>query len=662
MREDTIQLFDGFTLDLARGCLLREGEEFHLRPQSYEVLKYLAENKGRLISKDKLIEEVWQGRAVTDGSLGKCIEEVREALGVHARHYVRNVRGRGYILDPELVERNKSEGSPIWTEQIELLRVMVEDEEERGELDENDQSTSQFGSLIAPTAGTVAMSESSAAHTRSHAGFVVSRIKRHKRAAVIAVAALAIITATLLYFTRFASRRAAIRSVAVLPFANGSGDPNLEYLSDGLSESLIDRLSQLPQLKVTARSSAFMYKGRQVDPREAARALGVEALVTGRVVQRGDDLQIRAELVDTRDGTQVWGEQYSRRAADMQAVQEEISSRISERLLVRLGGAQDSHLTKRATENSQAYQFYLNGLFHLRKGGFEDVKRALDYFTQAVSLDANFALAWAGVAHANRYFSGNSLLDPKESLAKAKAAALKALELDETLAEAHVELAGIKQDDWDWAGAQRHYKRAVELNPSLVEAHTRYSLYLSIMERHAEALAEIKTAEELDPLRVGLRIRETEALMLARQYDEAIELYQSIRLETNTGTLQLGSMYEAKGRYERAINEYRKAVSVYSDLPYAVISLGHALAMSDKKGEAREILDKLKSTKKYVSPAELAILYVGLGDKEGALASLEKAYAARDLQLQYLKLESRYDSLRLDPRFRNLVRRVGLPE
>src|SRR5712691_7823605 len=341
----------------------------------------------------------------------------------------------------------------------------------------------------------------------SSAEYVIGEVKRHKRGAALVLAALVIAAAVAAfgYFKYFGSRSRAINSIAVLPFTNASADPSIEYLCDGISESLIDTLSQLPGLKVIARGSSFKYKGKEVDPQEIATALGVQAILSGRVVQRGDQLQVRAELIDARDKTQLWGEQYNRKAADIQAVQEEIARTISEKLRLRLSGAQEQQLAKHATVNAQAYQLYLNGSFYSRKGGFENGRKALDYYNQAVALDPNFALAWTEVAEAYRYLQANGLLDPKETLPKAKAAAQKALELDETLAEAHVALGLIKMDEWDWAGAEREFKRASELNPNLAEARFRYSGYLSNVRRPTEALAEIKRAQELDPLRIRLR-------------------------------------------------------------------------------------------------------------------------------------------------------------
>ena len=508
--------------------------------------------------------------------------------------------------------------------------------------------------------------ERSSVSTISSAEFIVSGIKQHKRGALLALATLAIAVGLIgAYVFYSGSRSEAISSVAVLPFTNASNDANMEYLSDGISESLINSLSQLPQLKVIARSSAFKYKGKDVDPQEAAKALGVQAIVTGRVVQRGDNLQVSAEMVDVRDKRQLWGEQYSRKVTDVQAVQEEIARTIAEKLRLRLTGIQEQQLAKRVTANPEAYQLYLNGVFYRRKGGYDNGRKALAYHNQAVSLDPNFALAWAGVADAYRYFAAGGVLNPKEANPKAKAAAEKALELDETLAEAHVALGLVKLDEWDWAGAEREFKRAIELNANLGDAHFRYANYLSNMARHSEALAEIRKAQELDPLRIQLRAQEGAALYFARRYDEATQQLQGvIKIEPTFSFAHvfLGYTYLMKGMYKEAIAEYRLQISIEGETTSTQCYLAYALAQSRQRSEAQAMLDKLKSTKEYVSPAELAIAYVGLGDKEGALASLERAYAAHDLQMQYLKVEPHYDSLRSDARFVELMRKVGLPQ
>ena len=665
MGGEKLYLFGEYVLDSTRGCLLRAGRPVHLRPQAYKALKYLAENRGRLVSKDRLIEEVWEGRAVTDDSLVQCLRDVRHALGEGGTQYLRNERGRGYIFDPDAGARNKVENGTVWTEQVDLLRVVVEDEEETKPAGGSDQPASRTAVLTTGIAAVGATADARAAHRASSAEYMVGKIKRHKHASIIALAMIILAAAGVVYFTRFAPAGQSIRSVAVLPFANGSGDPDLEYLSDGLSESLIDRLSQLPGVKVIARGSSFKYKGQEVDPREVAKALGVEALVTGRVMQRGDDLRVRAELVDARSGAQLWGEQYSRRAADIQAVQEEIARTVSEKLRLRLTGAQERQLTRRATGDTRAYQFYLSGLFYNRQGGVENARRGLDYFTQAVALDPDFALAWAALAGAHLSFAGNSWLDPKEANAKAVAAAQNALRLDEALPEAHTALALIKQHEWDWAGAEASLRRAIELNPSLVEAHERYADYLSLMGRHAEALAEVKRAQELDPLQIKLRGREAWLLYLARRSDEALELWRQTYKAEPPGAVPkrgLAFIYEANGMHEEAVAVHRKVNSVEGETTGGLCYLGWALAAAGRGKEAREILDRLHETREYVSPAELAALHAMLGDKEGAMALLEKGYAAHDLQLQYLKVATQYDGLRADPRFQGLVRKVGLPQ
>ena len=430
-----------------------------------------------------------------------------------------------------------------------------------------------------------------------------------------------------------------------------------------MTESLNNSLWQLSQLKVIARDSSFQYKGKDASSQEVSQALAVHAIVLGRVLQRDDTLVMSVELIDARDKTQVWGERYTRRATDIQSVQEEITRTISEKLRAKLTGKQELQITKRATENAQAYELYLTGLFYFRKPGTEGIRKSLDYFNQAVALDPKFALAWVEVSRVNRFFAGNSLLDPKEALPRAKAAVQKALDSDETLAEGHVELAGTKKDEWDWAGAEREFKRAIELNSNLAEAHNKYSSYLSAMGRHTEALAENKRAQELDPLRIGLRGNEAAALSLARRYDEAVEkVKQYMDLNPGHGQphIMLGFMYEGKGMYEQAINEFQKGISIIGETTSNQIYLGYALAMSGKKKEARALFEKLKKSKEYVSPSELAYLDIGLGDKEGAIIRLEKAYAAHDPQLQHLKIDPHYDGLRSDPRFQDLVRRVGL--
>jgi len=693
MGEEKLHLFGDYVLDTARGSLLRAGQSVHLRPQAFKTLKYLVENRGRLISKDQLIEEVWEGRAVTDDSLVQCLRDVRHALGEGSNQYLRNERGRGYIFDAETDGRSMLEDNAAWTEQVDLLRVVVENGERLGEhryivtvpgrgyrfvtgvrtLDKTVEQKEEHQVEPDGEEATEPKFKPNRKDERELSASTVSQLnpysgvpKNRTRSVLIAGALLLGLGIAALYLWHARTKTvpvAPIKTIAVLPFANTSGDPNTEHLSDGISESLINSLSQLPQLKVIARSSSFKYKGKEVDPQDVARALGVGAIVTGRIVQRGDNLQISVELMNMSDKTQMWGEQYHRRAADIQAVQAEIARTVSEKLRLRLTGVQEQQLTKRATENAQAYRLYLTGVFHQRKGNMEGFKKALDYFDQAVALDAKFALAFASMPAVYSNLAATSGLDLKEAVAKGKVAAQKALELDETLAEAHNGLAVIKQYEWDWSGAESEFKRAIELNPNLAGAHSNYALYLAGMGRTAESLAENKRAQELDPLRISFKGNEGGTLFSARRYDEALQVFQNViemQPDYAFAHIGLGHTYVAKGMYAEAINEYQTAISLYGEVTNGLIDLGYAYAMSGKRDEALAILNKLKASKEYVSPGGLAILYAGLGDKEAAFKSLERAYSAHDLQLQSLKGDPRNDSLRSDPRFAAIMKRMNL--
>ena len=535
------------------------------------------------------------------------------------------------------------------------------------------------GGAATPTDGLAVSTEASKAAvqtavegTRATSGAdynLLSRITRHRGGALLGLAALAAVAAAVAYFaySRNAERgdSGAIRSIAVLPFTNADGNPDAEYLSDGISESLINSLSQLPGVKVIARSSSFRYRGKEVDPQEVANALGVEAILTGRVVQRGDNLLISAELVKAIDKTQVWGEQYNRKATDVLQVQSEISSEIAEKPRLRLTASARQQLAKSETMNPQAYELLLQALFYRNKGGSENDKKAIEYLSQATAVDPAYATAYAQLSESYRGLAVQGVLDPKDGIPQAKAAARKALELDESLADAHYAQAGLELDGWDWATAEREYKRAIELNPNLAKAHAGYSQYFSVTGRHEQAIAEIKRTRELDPLSPLGKAAVGERLRNARQYDQAIEaLKTSLERHQNFPNMHrsLGRVYAAKGQYAEAIAAYQEAIRLGQDTSIMGIYLGTAYALGGERERARAILKRLQTSNQYVSPAKLAVLYAALGERDQAFASLERAYAVRDLQMQFLGVDPDYDSLRSDPRFPDLLRRVGLPQ
>jgi len=504
--------------------------------------------------------------------------------------------------------------------------------------------------------------QNSLSHQPSSAEYVVGEVKKHKIATLAFLIVLVLGTAGFGYW--YLNRpSAAIGSVAVLPFANAGGDPNFEYISDGLSEAIINNLSQLAQLKVISRSSAWKYKGKEVDLAEVAKALGVGAIVMGRVVPRGDNLQISVEMVNAADGTQIFGEQFTRKAADLQAVQSEISRVIADKLRLRLTGEQQSQLAKKPTQNPAAYHLYLDAVYHTRKTGAADQKKALEYLTKAVELDPSFALAYAKIATAYTNLGIGSFMNPKEARAKSHEAVEKALSLDDALPDAHYSLASLKLSEWDWAGAEKAYRRAIELDPNYFVARLNYAIFLSDMGRIDEALEQVSKAQELEPLLPNPRRAKARILAFNRRYDEALILYGELaKLDANDVSTMLGLAYTHifRGQYSQAFAPLQKVMSIDGENPSDLCYLGVVNAGSGQRAEALRILDKLQASKEYVSPVELSHLHSALGDREKAFELLEKGYAARDPQMRYLKAEPIFDPLRSDPRFADLLRRVGL--
>jgi serine/threonine protein kinase/Tfp pilus assembly protein PilF len=503
---------------------------------------------------------------------------------------------------------------------------------------------------------------SEVSRTTSSAEYLAGEVIKHKLVWLGALGVLVVTLAAAGYSTAF--RPTPIKSIAVLPFVNVGDDRDREYLSDGLSENLINTLSRLSQLKVIARSSSFKYRGENIDIQDAARTLGVGAILTGRVVPRGDELQISVELINTADNTLIWGDLYNRKVSDALRLPEEIAQAVSQKLQLKLSGAQERQIAKRTTQSPQAYQFYMNGIFYRRMNGAGNNRTAIAYQNQAIALDPNFALAYTELSINFAALVEIGALSPKEGMPQARSAAEKALALDETLAEAHDALAGVRYFEFDWAGAEGASKRAIGLNPNLAGAHTLYADYLSRSGRFDEALREIRLAQELDPLRTGLISNEATILYHARRYDEAILLKKHVHAQSLADNpffhLEFANVYVQKGQYAEAILSYQTSLNL-EETTSALVYLGRAYALSGRRKEAAAILDKLNTTERYVSPTELAILCAALGDKEKAFASLEKAFTERDFQLTSLKVEPGYDPLRADPRFQDLMRRVGLP-
>ncbi|HKP85319.1 MAG TPA: protein kinase [Blastocatellia bacterium] len=500
--------------------------------------------------------------------------------------------------------------------------------------------------------------------TSSSAEYIVSEIKQHKKGFVFLVAALVVAAAAALYFTGGGK---AIDSMAVVPFLNTADDPNTEYLSDGIAESIIYNLSQLTDLRVIPRSSVIRYKGKEVDPQAVSRELGVRAVLTGKVVQRGNDLLVSAELVDAKENRIVWGQQFNRRLSDLLSVQQEISKEISEKLRPSLVGQEKNLSRKRYTESSEAYQSYIKGQYWLNKRSEEGFQKAIEHFNQAIEKDPGYALPYAGLSDCYALLGTYSMLAPKDSFPKAKSAAMKALAIDNQLAEAHTSLANILACyDWEFADAEREFKRAIELNPNYATAHHWYAEYLSVMGRHNEAIAEIKRAQELDPLSLIINAVSGRTFYYARRYDEAIEtLNKTIQMDQRFGPAYafLCAAYEQKNMREQAIAMAQEPVKLSPNTPVYLTILGHTYAASGKRAEAEAIIARLKelSKQQYVQPSFLALLYTGLGDNDEAIEWLEKAYSDRDDRLVFVIIDPQLDKIQSDSRVRDLARRIGLP-
>jgi eukaryotic-like serine/threonine-protein kinase len=458
----------------------------------------------------------------------------------------------------------------------------------------------------------------------------------------------------------------AVDSIAVLPFANVSGNPDLEYLTDGITESLINSLSQLRGMRVVARTTVFKYKGQQIDPETAGRALRVRALLMGRVAQRGELLNVQSELVDVRDGSQLWGQQYHHELADIFVVQETIARDITKRLKLKLTREKMQRLTRRYTEDAEAYQLFLRGRYYWNKRTPEWMRKGIDNFHLAIQKDPGYALAYAGLADCYALLGSYGALSPQDAFQKTRSAALKALEIDKTLAEAHTSLAFAQGFyEWNWRESERGFKRALHLSPSYPTFHW-YGYLLMALGRLDEAFVNIRQALDLDPLALVINAQLAWALHFARRYDDAIEqARKTLEMEPAFGLAQfwMGLSYLHKGSYEVAIPSLQAAHKSLDMAPIVLGALGYAYATAGRPEEAQQTLVQLAADtqRHYVTPVAHALVYIGLGKLDQAFEWLEKSLQDRSWWLAWLKVDPLFDRARSDPRFSSLMSRVGLP-
>src|SRR6266566_7820087 len=458
-----------------------------------------------------------------------------------------------------------------------------------------------------------------------------------------------------------------VKSIAVLPFENASNEPNTEYLSEGISEALINSLSELQQLRVIARPMAFRYKQKDVDPRQVGRELGVAAVLTGKVRRIQDALNVQVDLVDAVTGAEIWGAGYDRKITDLLAIKQAIAREVAAKLKLKLSGEEQRLLVKRDSTNAEAYQFYLRGRYFWNKRTSDGIKQAIKHFQQSIERDPNFALGYVGLADSYTGLTFYNFAAPHETMPKAKDSATKALTLDDTLAEAHATLAHILINyDWNWSAAEKEFKRSIELKPDYATAHQWYAIhYLTAAGRLEDAIQEMKKALELEPASLVMNTFMGATLYHAGRYDEAIDqCRRTIEMDPNFAVAHwhLGLAYEQKQLLDAATEEFKKAIALSADSPLMKAALGRAYAKSQKEHEATEMLNELDELGKrqYVSAYEVATIYVALGNNEQAFQLLEQAYGEHSFHLVYLNVSPQFKPVSSDRRFQDLVQRIGL--
>jgi eukaryotic-like serine/threonine-protein kinase len=487
--------------------------------------------------------------------------------------------------------------------------------------------------------------------------------------AAVAVAVLVLIGGAIWFGLTNRGASTEVSSVAVLPFANQAASADTEYLSDGITQSLIDDLSRLPKLTVVPRSSVFRYKGKEPDPQQIAKELKVDAVVTGRVLQRGDELSVSAELIDARSNRNLWGDQYDRKLADLLAVQHDISGAISARLREHLSGGSSQASVKGGTADPEAYQLYLKGIYYWEKRTSDSLEKSKDYFNQAIQRDPNYALAYAGLADYYYVVPEYAPVSNAEAMPKARAAAEKAVALDDTLAEAHAVLAGVLESDFQWEASEREFRRALELKPDDTRTMNWYALLLSQLARYDEAISQAKQAIVLEPL--NLKYNDTLGIVhrSARQYSQAEEQFKkTLEMDPNYAAAvgNLALTHKELHQYELWLEEWKKAALLNGDQEELAIAeeAARLYPKSGYLGTVKRIIDlyRQRAKRQYVDPANIAFFYADLGDKDQTFTFLEKAYAEKSDLAGYIKDVSSLDKWHSDPRYVALLKKLGLPQ
>ena len=629
--------FGPFEADLRAGELRKHGVKLKLVGQPFEVLAMLLESPGQLVTREELRTRLWPTDTFVDfdHGLNAAVNKLRDALSESAEKptYVETLPRRGYRF---------------------ISAVDLPD---------------SLG-LKLPVPEMPASLESPVVVAETH---IPSRYGR--RRVFVTALVLVVILAVVFGFDLGGVRHRLvgepsvprIQSIAVLPLENLSKDPEQEYFADGMTDELITNLAQISALRVISRTSAMQYKGTKKSLSEIARELHVDAVVEGTVMHSGDRVRITAQLIEASTDHHLWAASYDRDLQNVLSMQEEVTRAIVSEVRVKLTGQERARLSSMHPINPEAFQLWLKGRYYWYKLNPEGLQKAIEYFQQALEKDPAYAPAYAGLADSYNLLAFFNVFPPREVMPKAKAAAVKALELDDNLAEAHVSLgwAGFTYD-LDWPAAGKHFDRAIVLNPAYPLAHSYYSLYLGALGRPEEGLTEAKRALDLDPVSPAINHYVVVQLYLARRFDEAIEqCRKTLELDPSFTAVHgtLAEVYSAKGMYREALAEYEEYSALSGGSPRSTAFVGYAHARLGQRSQAFRVLEQLRaaSKQKYVPALSFAIVYVGLGEKEQAFLWLEKAYDERTNSLAYLKVQATWGPLRSDPRFADLVRRIGLP-
>ena len=633
--------FGSFRIDRRERLLLHDGAPVPLPPKVYDTLLALVIHSGHIVEKEELMKAVWPDTFVEEANLTVNVSALRKALGEgeSGQRYIETVPRRGYRFVPTVTEVKNSSADSFAEEQNNPRLVIEEECKVDVANEESADPTGVYGLPRAPRWGLP-----------------------------VVVIFLLVGVSVVAYYTwmKRAGHEVKVRSIAVLPFKPLVADNRDEPLEMGMCDALITRLSGLNQLVIRPTSSVVQYNKPGQDSLSAGRELGVDALLDGFVQKSGDRIRVTAQLLRISDGKHLWSGQFNENFTDIFAVEDSISQQMVEALLLNLTGEEQRQVTRHYTENVEAYQLYLKGRYFQDKMTTEGLKKSIDYFQQTTEHDPKYARAFAGLAESYILLAVHSDMPPQDSSQKAKTAAMRALEIDDAIAEAHTALAHVRFFyDWDWSGAESEFKRAIELSPNYPRAHNFYASYLIVMGRYQEAISEVKRAQGLAPVSLPINVQVARVFYFAREYDEAIEQCRKVlEMDPNYGGARqfLGRSYKQKRMYEEALTELQKARGFLAGNAEVLSLIGYTYAVSGRRIEAQTTLGELQglSKQRYVSPYHMAMVYAGLGERDAAFLWLEKAYADREGRMTILKCAPEFDSLHADPRFPDLLRRIGL--